>query len=58
MSFGRRPLLGLRLSAEPEAVHGPWCAISRRLDRRASYLPPVGTTTGVRRDQEVIVQPL
>ena len=38
MSFGRRPLLGLRLSAEPEEVHGPWCAIGRKPDQRPSHL--------------------
>lgn len=28
MSFGQRPLLGLRQSAEPEEVHGSWCDVS------------------------------
>jgi hypothetical protein len=32
MSYGQRPIMELRLSAEPEELHGSWC-------RRVAAMP-------------------
>lgn len=38
MSFGLRPLLGLRPSVKPEEVYHSLCVISQRLDKQPRYL--------------------
>jgi hypothetical protein len=43
MSYGQRLILGLRLSAESEEVHGSWC---RRMARNAMGLRLIGYGSG------------